>query len=257
MGKIIAISNQKGGCSKTTTSINLAAGLSAVGKKVLLVDYDPQASLTKANQIKINSMTPTAYNFTMDHMDARLKITENIDIIPTNIKLSCLQNELISFPDGTLFLSYALGDLKEKYDFIIIDCPPQTSLLANNCYAAADEIIVPVFPGSYSVDGLVLLKGQIDKVKKLFNPSLKVSGILIANVDSNTRAAVRIKELAAECSEKFESKCFETVIPHSTVVNDAQTVHKSLLDFNKAAKVTLAYQSFVKEYLKGAEESEC
>ena len=251
MGRVIAISNQKGGCAKTTTTINLAAGLEENGFKVLLVDYDPQGSLTKAYQVKVNSMTPTSYHFTMEQLDARIHVSELIDLIPTNNKLSAIQNELISFPDGTLYLSYAINEIREEYDFILIDCPPQTSLIANNCYAAADEIIVPVFPGSYSVDGLVLLKGQIDSVKKYFKNNLKVSGILIANVDSNTKAAARIKEIAAQCSEKFESHCFETTIPHSTVVNDAQSSYKSLLQFNKKAKVTIAYQKFVDEFLGG------
>ncbi len=249
-GTIIAISNQKGGCGKTTTAIQLAAGLCARKNKVLLVDADPQASLTKANRIRVSRETLTAYEFILDKSDARIQLNEHLDIIPAAQKLDKLSSELVNEADGILYLRYALEEIRYEYDHIIIDCPPQASLLSNNCYGAADEIIIPVFPGTYSVDGMVILKRQLDSIKRFFNPDLQVVGILITNADTGTKASIRIKELADQCSEKFDSHCFEAVIPHATAVNDAQNAYKSLLEFNKHAKVTKAYEAFVDEYLK-------
>lgn len=249
MNKIIAISNQKGGCGKTTTCINLAAGLVARNKKVLLIDGDPQATLTKSKQVRVTKETPTTYDFIIAQKDARIKINDLLDLIPGGLRLNQLTSELGFDPEGPIYLQNALDAMKNEYDYIIIDCPPQTSILANNCYAAADEIIIPVFPGTYSLEGIVILKNQLDKIIRRFNNDLKVLGILLSNIDRNTNAAREIVNLASEASLRLDTKCFETVIPHSTAVNDAQQHHLSLLEYKKNHNVTKAYESFVEEVI--------
>ena len=249
MSRTIAISNQKGGCGKTTTCINLAAGLTARGKKVLLIDGDPQATLTKAHQVRVNK-TATAYDFILARTEARVKITEKLDLIPGSLKLNQLTSELGADPEGSVYLKNALDEIKSEYDYVIIDCPPQTSILANNCYAASDEIIIPVNPGTYSLEGIVILKNQLDKITKYFQQDLRVSGILLTNIDKNTNAAKDIISLAAEAANRLDTKCYETIIPHSTVVNDAQQHHQSLLQYKKSHKVTKAYEAFVEEVLQ-------
>ena len=248
-GKIIAISNKKGGCGKTTTAIQLASGLIERNKKILLVEGDPQGTLTKHYCIHCSGK-PTVKDFILDQTDARVTIHDHLDILPGDTSLNKVSNALLHEPDGPLYLSYALEQIKYDYDYVLIDCPPSDSLIANNCYAAADEVIIPVFPGIYSLDGMVLMKSQLDKIKRVFNPGLKVTGILILNVDTGTNAKKEIERLANECSNHLESHCFEAIIPHSTAVNDAQLQSMSLLEFKKSAKVTKAYEQFVDEFLE-------
>ncbi len=245
----IAICNQKGGCGKTTTSINLSAGLMARGKKILLIDCDPQATLTRAYKVKVSKITLTGYQFILDQQEVRVKINELLDLIPASSKLNQLSNDLITDPEGSMYLKNAVEQIKEEYDYVIIDCPPQVSILANNCYTAADEVIIPVFPGTYSLEGIVLLKNQLDKIRRYFNPDLRIAGILITNMDRGTRAANDIQSMAKEAAQRLETVVFHEAIPHSTVINDAQKAYQSLLEYRKNHQATKAYESFVEEVI--------
>ena len=247
MTKIIAITNQKGGCGKTTTSIQLADMLTNVyNKEVLLIDLDPQHTLTNQMLVEVEG-NKTSYEFIVMNTEARIALSENMDFIPAGNSLTNMKN--FNTPDAPEMLKKALKKYEGQYDYIIFDCPPGIAELTHNAYAAAESLIIPVTPGTYSIEGIAQLKGQVDMIKKYYNPNLKVEGILMLNVDNGTNAKKALISLSQKCSEILNTKCFTQIIHHSTVINDAQEASKPLREFNKNCTATKAYLEFVKEVI--------
>lgn len=244
--KIIAITNQKGGVGKSTTTIQIGDGLAnEFNYKTLLIDFDPQHTLTNHMNVQIKRGIPTVYDFVVNGVEARIKISEKLDLIPSS---GALKN-LMAFrdPDSPEMLRRALLDISHEYDFIIIDCPPVVTELTHNVYAAADGLIIPANPGTYSVEGMAQLNAEVEMIKRLFNPNLKVLGILLTNVDKRTNAEKTLIQMCSECCLLLNTKRFNDIIYHSTVVNDAQEERKSLRSYSKKAQVSKAYYSFIKE----------
>lgn len=252
MGIVIAVSNKKGGCGKTTTCVQLIDYLANVlEKKVLGIDGDVQGTLSNSYKVKAEN-GKDLYSFMTNQegyktdASAFVEISKNLHFLPSSIQLGNINS--MNDIDTPLMLQEALADYKDDFDYIVIDCPPEIlTQVSRNIFAAADEVIVPMNPGIYSVEGLALLKSELDKVHRVFNPNIHIMGLLLTNVDDRTNAAKKIESLSEECCKILETKRFETIIYHSTVVNDAQPLKQSLREYRASSKVAKSYTSFAKE----------
>ena len=255
--KIIALCNQKGGVTKTTTTANLGIGLAMQGKKTLLVDSDPQADLTTAlgwpNSDNLPMTLATIMERSMndedfERYDAILRHDEGVDLIPANIELSDIEMSLINAMSREFTLKKYLGAIKREYDFIIIDCPPSLSMLTINALAAADSVIVPVQAQYLPAKGMTQLMRTIGKVRKQINPSLKVDGVLLTLVDTRTNLA---RATADTLRQQYGGtlKIYNTQIPIAVKAAEISAVGKSIFAYDKSGKVARAYAEFTKEVM--------
>ena len=259
---VLAVSNQKGGTGKTTTCENLGIGLAQEGKKVLLVDTDPQASLTVA----LGYPRPDDLSFTLS--DAMEKIMteqpiapgegllhhpEGVDLMPANIMLSGLEVSLVNAMNREKILKQYLDTVRREYDFILLDCMPSLGMLTVNVLAAADQVLIPVQAQYLSAKGLEQLLQTINKVRRQINPKLKIEGILLTIVDSRTNYA---KEISALIREAYGSniKVFSTDIPRSVRAAEISAEGRSIFEHDPKGKVAEAYRVLTKEVLSDAEK---
>lgn len=259
---VLAVSNQKGGTGKTTTCENLGIGLAQEGKKVLLVDTDPQASLTVA----LGYPRPDELSFTLS--DAMEKIMteqpiapgegllhhpEGVDLMPANIMLSGLEVSLVNAMNREKILKQYLDTVRREYDFILLDCMPSLGMLTVNALAAADQVLIPVQAQYLSAKGLEQLLQTISKVRRQINPKLKIEGILLTMVDSRTNYA---KEISALIREAYGNniKVFSTDIPRSVRAAEISAEGKSIFQHDPKGKVAEAYRVLTKEVLSDAEK---
>lgn len=253
--KIIAIANQKGGVGKTTTTMNLGIGLGKVGKKVLLVDGDPQSSLT----ISMGVHNPDSLDYTLtSHMKSIMAghsppldmgiihHREGIDLLPASIELSGIELSLFSAENRELVLSRCLNEIRRGYDYILIDCPPSLGMMTINALVSADSIIIPTEPKFLDVKGLDMLLRSVAKVRRQINPSLQIEGILLTMVDGRTNNAKAIAaSLDATLGERI--RIFDARIPHSVRAAEAAQEGKSIFVYDKSGKVAKAYEALTKE----------
>lgn len=252
--KVIAITNQKGGVGKTTTTLNLGVGLSKQGKSVLLIDADPQASLT----VSLGLTKPDELNVTLanvlqrvvEDMDYDLNMgiihhKEGVDFIPSNIELASFETGLVNIMSRELVLKTYLQDIKDKYDYVIIDCMPSLGMMTINSLVAADSVIIPSQPNFLSVKGLGLLMKTIGNVKRKINPRLNVEGILLTMVDNRTNNAKSIIGSLRETGANL--KVFNTEIPHSVRAAESSQSGKSIFSHDPKGRVAVAYKNFAKE----------
>ena len=255
MCRVIAISNQKGGVGKTTTTVNLGIGLARQGKKVLLIDADPQGSLTASlGYVEPDEIGTTLATIMMaiinekefEITDGILHHKENVDLLPANIELSALEVTMGNVMSRELIMKEYIEAARAEYDYILIDCMPSLGLMTINALVAADSVIIPSQPSFLSTKGLNLLLHSISKVKRSINPSLKIDGILFTMVDSRTNNAKDIIETLRDTVGQ-NIRIFDTEIPHSVRAAECSLTGESIFAHDKTGKVAAAYENLTKE----------
>tara|TARA_R110002012_G_scaffold319389_2_gene539714 strand:- start:103365 stop:104129 length:765 start_codon:yes stop_codon:yes gene_type:complete len=250
MGKIIAIANQKGGVGKTTTSINLAASLGVLEKKVLLIDADPQANATSGLGIDVETVEIGTYQLLEHSNSAREAIvktdTPNLDIIPAHIDLVAIEIELVDKEEREYMLKKALADIIDDYDFILIDCAPSLGLLTLNALTAAHAVIIPIQCEYFALEGLGKLLNTIKSVQKIHNPELDIEGLLLTMYDSRLRLSNQVVE---EVQKHFNDMVFQTIIQRNVRLSEAPSYGESIINYDAASKGASNYLSLAKEII--------
>ncbi len=258
MGKAIAIFNQKGGVGKTTTNINLAACLAKKGKKILVLDIDPQGNTTSGLGIEKKALKRSSYDLMIEDdinaEDVILKTgVDNLDIIPANVSLSGAEVELAIIRGREKRLKKALNQVKEKYDFIFIDCPPSLGLLTINSLTAVDSVLIPIQCEFYALEGVAQLMNTIEIVRKNLNEKLYVQGVILSMFDGRTNLSVQVVE---EVKKYFREKVYKTVIPRNVRLAEAPSYGLPIIEYDPKSKGAEAYREFADEFLGVEEESE-
>lgn len=247
MGKIIAVTNQKGGVGKTTTAINLSACLAALKKRVLLVDLDPQGNATSGVG-KANADSNTVYDVLIGEAEAKDAILETgygtLDLMPTAIELAGAEIELVGMDDRELLLKNALNTVRDQYDYILIDCPPSLSLLTINALSAADSVLIPIQCEYYALEGLSDLMATLRMVKKRLNPRLDIFGVALTMFDGRTNFSTQV---AQEVRRHFPGKVCATVIPRNIRLAEAPSHGIPVTAYDKASRGSVAYKAVAEE----------
>lgn len=251
MGKIIAIANQKGGVGKTTTSVNLAASLGVLEKKVLLIDADPQANATSGLGIEVNSSTKGTYQL-LEHSIAAEDVivatkSPNVEIIPAHIDLVAIEIELVDKIDRESMLKNAISALKKDYDYILIDCAPSLGLITMNALTAADSVIIPIQCEYYALEGLGKLLNTIKSVQKIHNEDLDIEGLLLTMYDSRLRLSNQVVE---EVKKHFDGMVFETIIQRNVRLGEAPSHGESIISYDAGSKGANNYLSLANELIE-------
>ncbi|MFC5046366.1 ParA family protein [Aquimarina hainanensis] len=251
MGKIIAIANQKGGVGKTTTSVNLAASLGVLEKKVLLIDADPQANATSGLGLDVEAIEKGTYQIlehTVDPLDAIIETSSpNVDIIPAHIDLVAIEIELVDKDQREYMLKSILDPIKSKYDYILIDCAPSLGLLTLNALTCADSVIIPIQCEYFALEGLGKLLNTIKSVQKIHNVNLDIEGLLLTMYDSRLRLSNQVVD---EVQKHFNEMVFKTIIQRNIRLSEAPSYGESIINYDASSKGATNYLSLAHEIIK-------
>ncbi|MDT0607008.1 ParA family protein [Croceitalea rosinachiae] len=256
MGKIIAIANQKGGVGKTTTTVNLAASLGVLEKKVLLIDADPQANATSGLGVDVDSVEKGTYQLlehTSNALDTILTTdSPNVDLIPSHIDLVAIEIELVDKDNREYMMKQAIGSLKESYDYILIDCAPSLGLLTLNALTAADSVVIPIQCEYFALEGLGKLLNTVKSVQKIHNPDLDIEGMLLTMFDSRLRLSNQVVE---EVKKHFADMVFDTIIQRNVKLSEAPSYGESIIKYDASSKGASNYLNLANEILNKNKET--
>lgn len=251
MGKIIAVANQKGGVGKTTSTVNLAACVGLSGKKVLLIDIDPQGNATSGVGINKRNVKASSYDILIGEAKAEEAIVKtafkNLDAIPSNMQLAGAEIELVELPDRVYVLKKAIVALKEVYDYIFIDCPPSLGLITLNALSACDTIFIPIQCEYYALEGLSQLMSTVRQVKKRYNPNIEIEGVLLTMYDGRLNLTAQV---LAEVKKYYGDKVFKTTIPRNVRLSEAPSHGQPVYYYDRSSSGTRAYSELAEEFLK-------
>jgi chromosome partitioning protein len=250
VAKVISIANQKGGVGKTTTSVNLGACLAHIGKKVLLVDIDPQGNATSGMGVEKADVNQCVYNVLVDDVDVKQVILptseENFDIIPATIQLAGAEIELVPTISREVRLKRALDTVKNQYDYILIDCPPSLGLLTLNSLTASDSIIIPVQCEYYALEGLSQLLSTVRLVQKHLNKNLAIEGVLLTMLDARTNLGLQVIE---EVKKYFQDRVYKSIIPRNVRLSEAPSHGKPIITYDAKSRGAEVYLELAKEVI--------
>lgn len=251
MGKTVAIVNQKGGVGKTTSAVNLTASLGSKGYKILLVDIDPQGNSTSGLGINKRALKNSSYNVLIGDSSAEEAIIkteyDNVYVMPSSMDLAGAELELVEISKRESKLKNALALIKDKFDFIFLDCPPSLGLITLNGLCAADTLLVPIQCEFYALEGLSQLISTVRTVKRLYNPYIEIEGVLLTMYDGRLNLTQQVVDEVKKC---FPKKVYSTFIPRNVRLSEAPSYGQPVLYYDKASKGSKAYNDLADEFLK-------
>jgi chromosome partitioning protein len=257
MKRTICIANQKGGVAKTTTAINLSACLAVSGRRVLLVDTDPQGNATSGLGVDRDKLEASVYDLLLGEVETEQVIIkslmENLDLIPANISLAGAEIEMVGMDNRECRLREALKTIKNNYDYIFIDCPPSLGLLTINALTAADRVLIPIQCEYYALEGVGQLLQTINLVQRRLNPKLELEGVLLTMFDARTNLAIQVVD---EVKGYFGNKVFNTIIPRNVRLSEAPSHGKPVIDYDPRSKGAILYQELAQEVIEHEYEEE-
>lgn len=255
MGRIIAIANQKGGVGKTTTAINLSASLASLGKKVLAIDMDPQGNMSSGLGVDKNEVEKTVYDLIIGNIGIEEciyeEVIENLDVLPSNIDLSAAEIELIGVDNKEYILRDEVNKVKEKYDFIIIDCPPALSMLTINAMTTSDSVLVPIQCEYYALEGLSQLIHTIELVQERLNPELEIEGVVFTMYDARTNLSLQVVD---NVKDNLNQNIYKTIIPRNVRLAEAPSYGMPINLYDPKSKGTESYLLLAEEVINKGEE---
>ena len=257
MGKVIALANQKGGVGKTTTAINLGASFAVLEKKILIVDADPQANATSGSGFDTRNIKTSIYECLIDNVDpAKIILNselENLDLIPSHIDLVGAEIEMLNMPEREYILKKVIDKVKDRYDFVLIDCSPSLGLITVNSLTAADSLIIPVQCEYFALEGLGKLLNTIKIIQSRLNTSLEIEGFLLTMYDSRLRLSNQVVE---EVRKHFQEMVFETIIQRNIKLSEAPSFGKPVIMYDAESKGSMNYLNLAREILQKNEQTQ-
>lgn len=255
MGKTIAVFNQKGGVGKTTTNVNLSASLGQLGKKVLVLDMDPQGNTTSGYGIDKNAVENTIYEVIIDGLDIKEAVIksefENIDIVSSANELSGAEIEISNEKDREYKLRNSISKVKDEYDYIFIDCPPSLGMLTINCLTAVDSVLIPIQCEYYALEGVSQLMSTFQLVKKRLNPDIEIQGVVLSMFDGRANLSIQVVE---EVKRYFKGSVYTTLIPRNVRLAEAPSFGKPVIYYDSKCKGTSAYKELAEEFIELEED---